>query len=90
MTIKQSAEDVVRNAFVGKKFISSSFYEPVEFLCDSNGNQTEIKTKNLIGKTIKGSYTSVYSRAGCGIALKFEGIDDWFFFFDNDEITVEE
>jgi hypothetical protein len=90
MTIKQSAKDVIRNAFVGKKFISSSFYEPIKFLCDSNSNQTEIKTKNLIGKTIEESYTCVYSRTDCGIALKFEGIDNWFFFFDNDEITVED
>jgi hypothetical protein len=90
MTIKQSAESVIRSAFVGKKFISSEFYEADEFLCDSNGNQTEIKTKDLIGKTIDESYTSVYSGGGCGIALKFEGFDDWFFFFDNDVITVEE
>ena len=90
MTIKQSAESVIRSAFVGKKFISSEFYEADEFLCDSNGNQTEIKTKDLIGKTIEKSYTSVYSGGGCGIALKFEGFDDWFYFFDIDEITVEE
>jgi hypothetical protein len=90
MTIKQSAENVLRNAFVGKKFISSEFNKPVEFLCDSNGNQTEIKTKDFTGKIIEKSCASVYCGGGCGIALKFEGCDDWFFFFDNDTITVEE
>jgi len=90
MIIKQSAEDVIRCAFVGKKFISSDFYDVEGVLYDSNSNQTDVKPKDLIGKIIKGSYTSVFSRAGCGIALKFEGFDDWFFFFDNDTITVEE
>jgi hypothetical protein len=90
MYIRQSAESVIKNAFVGKKFISSEFYDVEDVLYDSNSNQTDVKPKDLIGKTINGSYTSVYSHAGCGIALKFEGIDDWFFFFDNDVITVEE
>ena len=90
MQTKQSAEQILAKAFVGKKFIGSDFYDVEGVLYDSNNNQTDVKPKDLIGKTIKGSYTSVYSNAGCGIALKFEGFDDWFFFFDNDTITVED
>ena len=90
MTIKQSAEDVLRNAFVGKKFISSQFKKTGEFLYDIYDEETDVKAEDIIGKTIKEAEIVSYGYRDCGISVKFDEFDYYFFFFDNDEITVEE
>ena len=89
MTIKQSAKDVLRNAFVGKKFISSQFKKTGEFLYDIYDEETDAKVEDITGKTIKKVHI-VEHGCDCGISVKFDEFDDWFFFFDNDEITVED
>ena len=90
MTIKQSAEDVLRSAFVGKKFISSQFKKTGEFLYDTNDEETDVKVEDITGKTIKEAEIVSYGYRDCGISVKFDEFDDWFIFFDNEEITVEE
>ncbi len=91
MIIKQSAEDVIRCAFVGKKFIGSEFHKPDEFLIDFNNNEeTDVKAENVTGKTIKEVNIVSYGYCDRGISLKFDEFDYYFFFFDNDTIAVEE
>jgi hypothetical protein len=90
MTIKQSAEDVLRSAFVGKKFISSQFKKTGEFLYDTNDEETDVKVEDITGKTIKEAEIVHYNYRDCGISVKFDEFDYYFFFFDNDVITVEE
>jgi len=90
MTIKQSVEDVVRNAFVGKKFISSQFKKTGEFLYDIYDEETDVKVADITGKIIKEAEIVSYGYRDCGISVKFDEFDDWFIFFDNDVITVEE
>ena len=90
MTIKQSVEDVVRNAFVGKKFISSQFKKTGEFLYDIYDEETDVKVADITGKIIKEVEIVDYDYRDCGISVKFDEFDYCFFFFDNDVITVEE
>jgi len=89
MKIKQSAEDVLRNAFVGKKFISSDFKKTGEFLYDIYDEETDVKAEDITGKTIKKVHI-VEHGCDCGISVKFDEFDYCFFFFDIDTITVEE
>jgi hypothetical protein len=70
MTIKQSAESVIKNAFVGKKFISSEFYDVEDVLYDSNSNQTDVKPKDLIGKTIGSMVAVMYIMEGSITTMK--------------------
>jgi hypothetical protein len=88
MTIKQSVEDVVRNAFVGKKFAGSQFNKSDYFLSDINDKKTDVRVEDIIGKTIKEAEIVSYGYRDCGISVKFDEFDDWFIFFDNDVITV--
>jgi hypothetical protein len=90
MTIKQSVEDVVRNAFVGKKFAGSQFKKSDYFLSDINDKKTDVRVEDIKGKTIKEAEIVSYGYRDCGISVKFDEFDDWFIFFDNDVITVEE
>ena len=90
MTIKQSAESVIRSAFVGKKFISSQFKKTGEFLYDIYDEETDVKAENVTGKTIKEVNIVSYGYCDRGISLKFDEFDYYFFFFDNDTIAVEE
>ena len=90
MKIKQSAEDAVRNAFVGKKFISSQFKKTGEFLYDTNHQETDVKVEDITGKTIKEAEIVSYGYRDCGISVKFDEFDYYFFFYSNDTITVEE
>jgi hypothetical protein len=90
MTIKQSAEDLIKNAFVGKKFIGSQFKKTEEFLCNIYNEDTDVKVADITGKIIKEVVISDCGYRDCGISVKFDEFDDWFFFFDNDVITVEE
>lgn len=90
MIIKQSAEDVVRNAFLGKKFIGSQFKKTEEFLCDIYDEETDVKAADITGKIIKEVEIVHYNYCDCGISVKFDEFDYYFFFFDDDEITVEE
>jgi len=90
MIIKQSAEDVIRSAFVGKKFISSDFKKTGEFLYDIYDEETDVKAEDITGKIIKEVEIVDYNYRDCGISVKFDEFDYYFFFFDNDVITVEE
>jgi hypothetical protein len=88
MKIKQSAEDVVRNAFVGKKFAGSQFKKSDYFLSDINDKKTDVRVEDIKGKIIK--EVKIVDYGYRGISVKFDEFDDWFIFFDNDVITVEE
>jgi hypothetical protein len=88
MKIKQSVEDVVRNAFVGKKFAGSQFKKSDYFLSDINDKKTDVRVEDIKGKIIK--EVMIFDYGYRGISVKFDEFDDWFFFFDNDVITVEE
>jgi len=73
MKTKQSAEQILANAWIGKKFISSD----------------SIPTTEIIGKTILGVEIVSVGLDECGVVLKFDGYRDWLFFYENDHITVE-
>jgi hypothetical protein len=90
MTIKQSAESVIRNAFVGKKFIGSQLKKTEEFLCNIYNEDTDVKVADITGKIIKEVVISDCGYRDCGISVKFDEFDDWFFFLEDDQITVEE
>lgn len=94
MTIKQSVEDVVRNAFVGKKFINSTdyFFMPDSILCDEN-NKDVVHMKEVIGKIIRevkivavGKYEKLPK-----ILMRFDEVpQSWISFSRFDDITVED
>ena len=90
MQTEFSPEEIVQNAFVGKKFIGSQFRKPDEFLFDINDDETDVKGSDITGKTIKEVQIVYYGYRDTGISLKFEEFDYYFFFFSNDTITVED
>lgn len=94
MIIKQSVEDVVRNAFVGKKFINSTdyFFMPDSILCDENDKDV-VHMKEVIGKIIrevKIVAVGKYEKQP-GILMRFDEVPQaWIFFDKSDAITVKE
>jgi hypothetical protein len=90
MIIKQSAEDLINRAFVGKKFISSQLKKTEEFLCNIYNEDTDVKVADITGKIIKEVVIADCGYRDYGISVKFDEFDDWFFFLEDDEITVEE
>lgn len=89
MQTKQSAEQILAKAFVGKKFIDDEFYELDDILHDSYGEDI-VPKKDIIGKVITGVEIVSYGYRECGIVLKFDEYDSWIFFHENNDITVED
>lgn len=89
MQTKFSADEILQNAFVGKKFIGSQFRKSDEFLFDINDDETDVKVADITGKTIKEVEIVAYGYRDSGISLKFEEFNYYFFFFSNDTITVD-
>jgi len=89
MKTKQSAEQILANAWIGKKFISSEFHEPEDILYNPRELRA-VRMKEIVGKIIVGVEIVMCGYDDCGIALKFNEYSDWLFFHENDGITVED
>ena len=88
MKTKQSAEQILANAWIGKKFIGSEFHEPEDILYNQH-EQDAMSMKEIVGKIIVGVEIVSVGLDECGVVLKFDGYRDWLFFYENDHITVE-
>ena len=94
MQTKQSLEQILVNAFVGKKFINSTgyFFSADSILCDENG-QDVVHMKEIIGKIIRevkiasvGKYEKLPE-----ILMRFDEVpQSWICFSRFDDITVED
>ena len=94
MYIRQSLEQILVNAFVGKKFINStgSFFSADSILCDEHG-QDVVHMKEIIGKIIRevkiasvGKYEKLPK-----ILMRFDEVpQSWICFSRFDDITVED
>ena len=94
MYIRQSLEQILVNAFVGKKFINSTgyFFSADSILCDENG-QDVVHMKEIIGKIIRevkivsvGKYEKLPK-----ILMRFDEVpQSWISFSRFDDITVED
>ena len=94
MYIRQSLEQILVNAFVGKKFINSTgyFFSADSILCDENG-QDVVHMKEIIGKIIRevkiasvGKYEKLPE-----ILMRFDEVpQSWISFSRFDDITVED
>ena len=94
MYIRQSLEQILVNAFVGKKFINSTgyFFSADSILCDENG-QDVVQMKEIIGKIIRevkiasvGKYEKLPK-----ILMRFDEVpQSWISFSRFDDITVED
>lgn len=89
MTISVSAESLIQEALVGKKFISSEFRQLDDTIFDVNGNET-ILAKELVGKIITDVEIFSYGYRDSGIGIKFQEYDSYLFFFGNERIYVED
>ena len=89
MQIKQSAEQILANAFVGKKVIDDEFHELDDILHNAYEEDVAPK-KNIIGKVITDVEIVSYGYRECGIVLKFDEYDSWIFLHENNGITVED
>jgi hypothetical protein len=88
MQTKQSAEQILAKAFVGKKFIDDEFHELDDILHNAYEEDVAPK-KDIIGKVITDVEIVSYGYRECGIVLKFDEYDSWIFFHENNDITVE-
>ena len=94
MYIRQSLEQILVNAFVGKKFINSTgyFFSADSILCDENGEDV-VHMKEIIGKIIRevkiasvGKYEKLPK-----ILMRFDEVpQSWISFSRFDDITVED
>ena len=94
MYIRQSLEQILVNAFVGKKFINSTgyFFSADSILCDENGEDV-VHMKEIIGKIIRevkivsvGKYEKLPA-----ILMRFDEVpQSWISFSRFDDITVED
>ena len=89
MQTKQSAEQILAKAFVGKKFIDDEFHELDDILHNAYEEDVAPK-KNIIGKVITAVEIVSYGYRECGIVLKFDEYDSWIFLHENNGITVED
>ena len=89
MQIKQSAEQILAKAFVGKKFINDEFHELDDILHNAYEEDVAPK-KDIIGKVITDVEIVSYGYRECGIVLKFDEYDSWIFLHENNGITVED
>lgn len=87
--MKYSIDDLANKAFAGKRFIASEFSKGDDQIFDING-ENPILTKELYGKTIRDVSIVPYEYRDAGLGLKFEGLENRYFFYDNDYITVED
>ena len=89
MQIKQSPEQILAKAFVGKKFIDDEFHELDDILHNAYEEDVAPK-KDIIGKVITDVEIVSYGYRECGIVLKFDEYDSWIFLHENNGITVED
>ena len=89
MQIKQSAEQILAKAFVGKKFIDDEFHKLDDILHNAYEEDVAPK-KDIIGKVITDVEIVSYGYRECGIVLKFDEYDSWIFLHENNGITVED
>ena len=89
MQIKQSAEQILAKAFVGKKFIDDEFHELDDILHNAYEENVAPK-KNIIGKVITDVEIVSYGYRECGIVLKFDEYKSSIFLHENNGITVED
>lgn len=86
--MKTSLQTLISNTFKDKIFKGSEFPEPDDNLCTIYGEDGPL-TKEVIGKKIINADVYHLSEGDCGIGLKFEGLDDTFFFWHNCDLEVE-
>ena len=89
MQTKQSPEQILAKAFVGKKFIDDEFHELDDILHNAYEEDVAPK-KNIIGKVITDVEIVSCGYRECGIVLKFDEYDSWIFLHENNGITVED
>ena len=87
--MKTSLQALISKTFQDKIFKGSEFHPyPDDILCDIF-QQDGPPVKEVIGKKIVDADVYHLSEDDCGIGLKFEGIDDTFFFWHNCDLEVE-
>jgi|TARA_R110000868_G_scaffold37818_1_gene133252 hypothetical protein len=89
MQTKQSAEQILAKAFVGKKFIDDEFHELDDILHNAYEEDVAPK-KDIIGKVITDVEIVSYGYRECGIVLKFDEYNSSIFLHENNGITVED
>ena len=89
MQTKQSAEQILAKAFVGKKFIDDEFHELDDILHNAYEDDVARK-KDIIGKVITDVEIVSYGYRECVIVLKFDEYKSSIFLHENNGITVED
>lgn len=89
MYIRQSLEQILAKAFVGKKFIDDEFHELDDILHNAYEEDVAPK-KDIIGKVITDVEIVSYGYRECGIVLKFDEYNSSIFLHENNGITVED
>ena len=82
MQTKQSAEQILAKAFVGKKFIDDEFHELDDILHNAYEEDVAPK-KDIIGKVITDVEIVSYGYRECGIVLKFDEYKSSIFLHEN-------